>query len=163
MEKVNEILYATDLSATAKEAMSWTKSLADKYDAKITIVHIIPDLVEEINTFGTNRSFGTDRSKPSIGQERDDAIASKQEEILQLCKERLKDQPDCKIDLDHILVKVGKPVQEILKTVDSGKFDILIMGTHSKGLLSKVLLGSVAKGVVEQCSVPVLTVRLSSD
>ena len=157
MAKVDKILYATDLSETAREAMDWAKSLTDKYDAEMTIIHIIPDVAKEIDT------FGADRTKPSINQKRDESITSKQEEILQLCKQRQKDQPDCKIDLDHIFVKVGKPVEEILKTVDGGKFDILIMGTHNKGLLSKVLLGSVAKGVVEQCKVPVLTVRLSSN
>jgi nucleotide-binding universal stress UspA family protein len=40
---------------------------------------------------------------------------------------------------------------------------MVIMGTYSHGLLAKVLLGSVAKGVVEQCPVPVLTVRLSNN
>ena len=155
MEKVKKILYATDLSETAREAMDWAKSLTEKYDAEITIIHIIPDVAKEIDT------FGADRTKPSIDKVRDDAIASKKKEILQLCKERHKNQPDCKIDLDHILVKVGKPVQEILTTVDTGDFDMVVMGTYSQGLLAKVLLGSVAKGVVEQCKVPVLTVRLS--
>ncbi len=157
MAKIDKILYATDLSETAREAMDWAKSLTDKYDAEMTIIHIIPDVAKKID------SFGADRTKPSIADERDDAITSKQKEILQLCKERHKDQPDCKIDLDHILVKVGKPVQEILATVDNGNFDMVVMGTYSQGLLAKVLLGSVAKGVVEQCKVPVLTVRLSNN
>ena len=157
MAKVNKILYATDLSETAREAMGWAKSLTEKYDAEITIIHIIPDVVKKIDL------FGADRTKPSINNERDDAITSKQKEILQLCKERHKDQPDCKIDLEHILVKVGKPVQEILATVENGDFDMVVMGTYSQGLLAKVLLGSVARGVVEQCTVPVLTVRLSKD
>lgn len=155
MAKVNKILYATDLSETAKEAMEWAKSLTDKYDAELTIIHIIPDVTKEID------SFGADRTKPSIDKERDNAITLKQKEILQLCKERHKDQPDCTIDLEHILVKIGKPVRDILATVDNGNFDMVVMGTHSQGLLAKVLLGSVAKGVVEQCTVPVLTVRLS--
>jgi nucleotide-binding universal stress UspA family protein len=156
MKKVKKILYATDLSDAAREAMSWAKSLTAKYDAEITIIHIIPDAPKEIDT------FGADRTKPSIDKERETAIAAKQEEILQLCKERNKDQPECKIDLDHIIVKVGKPIQEILNTVDNGDFDMVIMGTYSQGLIAKVLLGSVAKGVVEQCPVPVLTVRLSN-
>ena len=155
MPKVQKILYATDLSETAREAMDWAKSLTDKYDAEISIIHIIPDIDKEID------AFGADRTKPSIDKERENAIMAKKNEILQLCKERNKDQPDCKIDLDHILVKVGKPIHEILSTVDNGDFDMVIMGTHSQGLLAKILLGSVAKGVVEQCTVPVLTVRLA--
>jgi len=49
LPEINKILYATDLSSTAKVAMSWAMSLAEKYDAAITVVHIMPDLIEETN------------------------------------------------------------------------------------------------------------------
>ena len=157
MSKINRILYATDLSKTAREAMDWTRSLAGKYEAEITIIHIIPDVDKKI------ASFGAGRTDPSISEERQKLIDSKKEEILRLCKERQKDRPDCKLDLDHILVKTGQPAKEILATVDSGHYDIVIMGTHGQGLISKLLTGSVAKRVVEECKIPVLTIRLSGD
>ncbi len=45
MSAVQTILYATDLSETAREAMKWTQNLAVKYEAEVTIIHVIPNNV----------------------------------------------------------------------------------------------------------------------
>jgi len=155
MSAIQKILYATDLSEAAKEAMKWTKDLAEKYEAEVTIIHVIPDSVSKELS-----SFGADRTAPSADQERTNLTDTKKEEIFALCQERQKDNLDCNIDLDHILVKTGQPVHEILATVENGDFDIVVIGTRGKGLIKKLLIGSVARQVVELCTVPVLTVRL---
>ncbi len=156
MSQINKILYATDLSETAQSAMTWARSLAEKYDADITIIHIIPELFKEITR------FAGDRSSPSINDERKKAINSKKDEILSICRKRLKDLPNCEIDLDNIIVNAGHPINEILTTADKGNYDIVVMGTHGQSKISKLLLGSVARGVVDECKVPVLTIRLPS-
>ncbi len=148
MSIIQKILYATDLSETAREGMRWTKDLAAKYEAEVTIIHVIPDNVSK-----ELASFGADRTAPSIDQERANLIDSKKEEILRICRERQKEQADCKIDLDHILVKTGQPVHEILTAVEGGNFDMVVMGTRGKGLLKKLLIGSLARQVVELCTV----------
>lgn len=158
MSTIQKILYATDLSETAKEAMKWAKDLAEKYEAELTIIHVIPDNVSK-----ELASYGADRTTPSIEEERASLISSKKEEILRLCRARQKDHPDCKIDLDHIFVKTGQPVNEILGTVEDGKFDMVVMGTRGKGLIKKLLIGSVARQIVELSTVPVLTIRLSAE
>ena len=135
--------------------MKWTKDLAAKHEAEVTIIHIIPDSVsKDID------SFGADRTAPSIDQERKDLIDSKKEEILRICRERYMGDEDCEIDLDHILVKTGQPVPEILAVAEDGTFDMVIMGIRGKGLIKKLLVGSVARQIVELCTIPVLTVRL---
>ncbi|MCK5516099.1 MAG: universal stress protein [Desulfobulbaceae bacterium] len=154
MSKISKILYATDLSETARAAMIWARSLADKYDADITIIHVIPQLYKDLDR------FGSDRHGPSLNDERSKAVDIKKEEILSVCKERLKDLPNCQITLDNILVKAGQPVQEILSTIHRGNYDMVVMGTHGQGKISKLLLGSVARGVVDESKVPVLTIRL---
>ncbi len=157
MSQISKILYATDLSESATPAMGWARSLAEKYDAEITVIHVIPDASKEIS------AFGADRKKPSISDERNAAISVKKEEILSLCKKRRADLPNCKLDLDHILIKLGAPAQEILAAVEDGAFDILVLGTRAKSLIDKVFLGSVARDVMSHCSIPVLTVRLQSE
>ncbi len=89
--------------------MKWTKDLAAKYEAEVTIIHVISDSVSK-----ELPSFGADRTAPSIDKERENLIDTKKEDILRICRERQKNYPDCKIDLDHILVKTGHPVHEIL-------------------------------------------------
>jgi len=55
--------------------------------------------------------------------------------------------------------KVGHPAEEIASYAESGKFDLLIMGSHGVGALKNLVLGSVATKVLAKCAVPVLLVR----
>lgn len=55
--------------------------------------------------------------------------------------------------------KVGHAGEAIAKFADSGKFDLLIMGSHGHGTLVNLVMGSVATAVLAHCKVPVLLVR----
>ena len=55
--------------------------------------------------------------------------------------------------------KVGHAGETISKTADSGKFDLVVMGSHGHGTLGKLVMGSVATQVLAHCKVPVLLVR----
>ena len=55
--------------------------------------------------------------------------------------------------------KVGPIGESIAKFADSGKFDLVIMGSHGQGALGNLVMGSVATEVLARCKVPVLLVR----
>ncbi len=55
--------------------------------------------------------------------------------------------------------KVGSAGTLIAKTADSGKFDLLVMGSHGHGALTNLVMGSVTTQVLAHCKVPVLLVR----
>jgi nucleotide-binding universal stress UspA family protein len=55
--------------------------------------------------------------------------------------------------------KVGHAGENIAKMAESGKFDLLVMGSHGHGALGNLVMGSVATQVLAHCSVPVLLVR----
>jgi nucleotide-binding universal stress UspA family protein len=54
---------------------------------------------------------------------------------------------------------VGHAGETIAKAAESGKFDMLIMGSHGHGALGNLVMGSVATQVLAKCDVPVLLVR----
>jgi nucleotide-binding universal stress UspA family protein len=56
-------------------------------------------------------------------------------------------------------VSMGRPVDHILTLVDEEKIDLVILGTHGRGLVGHLLIGSVAERVVRRSAVPVLTVH----
>ena len=58
-----------------------------------------------------------------------------------------------------LVVREGDPGVEIAHTATEGKFDLIVMGTHGRRLLTRALLGSVANKVLQSGSVPVLLVR----
>lgn len=55
--------------------------------------------------------------------------------------------------------KVGHAGETIAKAAESGKFDLVVMGSHGHSALGNLVLGSVATQVLAHCSVPVLLVR----
>jgi len=57
------------------------------------------------------------------------------------------------------LWKVGPAGETIARFADSGKFDLLIMGSHGHGALGNLVMGSVATQVLAHSKVPVLLVR----
>ncbi|MDM0034028.1 universal stress protein [Variovorax sp. J22P271] len=59
----------------------------------------------------------------------------------------------------ELVHKVGHPADEIAAHAESGRFDLLVMGSHGVGALKNLVLGSVATKVLAKCTVPVLLVR----
>lgn len=55
--------------------------------------------------------------------------------------------------------KVGHAADEIAAFAETGKFDLVVMGSHGHGALGNLVLGSVATKVLANCTVPVLVVR----
>lgn len=58
-----------------------------------------------------------------------------------------------------VLHKVGQPGEQIAKAATSGKFDLVVMGSHGHSALGNLVMGSVATQVLAHCEVPVLLVR----
>lgn len=54
---------------------------------------------------------------------------------------------------------VGSPADEIVRTAQAEKSQLIVMGTHGYGLVGRFFMGSVAQQVVAQCEVPVLLVK----
>ena len=60
------------------------------------------------------------------------------------------------LDAKHAVGSAGDLIAEL---AESGKFDLVVMGTHGHGALGNMVLGSVANRVVAKCKTPVLLVR----
>ncbi len=163
LPEVKKILYATDLSDNAKVAMGWAMSLANHYDASITTLHVMPDMVEEMS-LAMGYAAATDFVSKSLkeynkekGEELRRTIVDK---IKSACSEVHGDDSEaCRLDLNNVIVRVGHPVKEILAEATEGDYDLVVMGRRGRGIIDDVLLGSVARGVVQKCPKPVLTIR----
>ncbi|WP_257389513.1 universal stress protein [Tahibacter caeni] len=54
---------------------------------------------------------------------------------------------------------VGDPAELIARTATRGRFDLLVMGSHGRGVFRNLLLGSVVSKVLQSCKTPLLIVR----
>lgn len=89
----------------------------------------------------------------------DDLLRADAETAVELV-ERAAEAHDVPVET-HILE--GTPSREIVKFAERGHCDLIVMGTHGRGGIDRLLLGSVAEKVVRASKVPVLTVRIEGD
>ena len=157
--EIKKILYATDLSENARYAFGYAMSLANRYGAGISILHVLEDVSPFADSLVINM----------IGQKKWDELRdSNEKEVIDTIRERLgnfceevsRDLPECPFITDEILVKVGNPVDEILKQVGKRDFDMVVMGAHGQGFFEDAIMGSVSRRVVRRCKKPVLVIRL---
>ncbi len=165
--QIKKILYATDLSESAVHAFSYAVSLANMYDAGITILHVLAEFPGEefiVNMIDTdtweeikNRHYSEARDQ-LIGKKRDN-VAIK--EVLEAFSEEAKaDAKDQTFVTDETLIKTGAPAEIIVQTAKEQNCDLIVTGTHGHGTFADVFVGSTAKWVIKHSPIPVLVIRL---
>ena len=157
--EIKRILYATDLSENAKHAFTYAATIANKFDAKITVLHVL-ETIPSNTEWQIVEYLGEDRWKEVQKNKKQEFIESTKKSLNNFCEEMTSSFKSCPFLVDEIIVKEGIPVDEILKTVDSKNCDMVVMGTHGYGMLADALIGSNARRVVRRCKKPVMVIRL---
>lgn len=136
------ILVPFDGTPLAEDAL---EHALDTYpDADLTVLHVI-DYVEE--SYGAEVLVGS-RELRERAQDRSAAILADAESLAE--------EQDASITT---ATRIGDPVREIVDYADSHDVDMIVIGSHGRQLLGRVLLGSVAETVVRRAPSPVTVVR----
>ena len=169
---IKKILYATDLSESARHAFAYAVSLANLYGASITFLHAL-DEVPELVDKGVIGYIGAERweeIKKQHYQEAKETLTGKKRdhvpirEVLdQFCENAKSSHEDHDFITDEILVTKGHPADEILAQAEKRNCDLIVMGTHGHGMIEEALLGSTARRVVRRSKKPVFVVRLPDE
>ena len=165
--QIKKILYATDLSENSVHAFSYAVSLAKKYGANITFLHVLTEFPgEEFILNMINIDTWKEIKERHYSEARDQLIGKKRNhvamrEVLQAFSDEAKAvEEDQTFATDEILIKNGAPAEIIIETAIERNCDLIVMGTHGRGVIADVLIGSIAKRVIKQCPIPVLVIRL---
>jgi nucleotide-binding universal stress UspA family protein len=152
---VKKILYATDLSKNSIYAFYYAVDMARKYDAAILILNVI----EPISV----RAYGGQTDKMSLEQHKAsmEIIKNRLQTFCKKVEER--DGLACVSLVTKILVRVGDPIEEVLKAAEEEACDLLVLGKHSKGFLAQTFLGSVSRAVLDRAHKPVFLIPLPSE
>ena len=170
--EVKKILYATDLSESARYAFAYAVSLADLYNAAITIIHVLPEVpaLLDQSVIGYISAERWEEIKSQQMDEAKEALIGKKREHLaikealhQFSEDVKQQQKGAGFTTDEIIVERGNPVEKILKNAEERNCDLIVMGTHGQGTLADVMLGSTARRVVRRAKMPVLVVRLPEE
>lgn len=146
MVAIRHILVPTDFHDPASAALTYAQELARKFDSTLHLVHIVADPV--IYPWGTEMTTVPLMSVLTESeQQAGERLTAFARDITGL-PGRVKTG-----------TAIGTPVDQILKFIEDRNIDLVVMGTHGRGAVSHLLLGSVAERVVRRSPVPVLTVK----
>jgi nucleotide-binding universal stress UspA family protein len=160
--EITKILYATDLSETARHAYGYTASLANRYGAGVTILHVLEETSSYRDSLVMN-IIGEAKYKELRKANEKQAVEMIKTRLQTFCEEASAELPACPFITDNVVVKVGHPVEEIVNLAEKGDFDLVIMGAHGQGLLEDAMIGSTSRRVLRRCKKPVLVIRLPKE
>jgi len=153
--QIKKILYATDLSDNSAYVLRYAINSAKKHDAKIIILHVL-DIMP-----ATAKTDITEEKQHKIFKEKIAFTLDRIQKRLKIfCEKELKDDPECTERVESIEVREGFPAEVILSKADELNCDLIIMGTHGKGIIQHAFLGSTAKRVLRRTRKPVFIIPL---
>ncbi len=146
MISIRNILVPTDFSEPAGAALQYAAALAQEFGSQLHLLHVVPE--PYVYPWGTEMltlplaellTQSEDAAKERLGQ-----LAA----ALGPLAER-----------SHTSAAIGPPVNRILSYVADHAIDLVVMGTHGRGMVGHLLLGSVVERVIRRSTVPILTVH----
>ena len=138
----DSILIPTDGSAESAEAAEAGLDLAEELDAEVHAVSVVDAELVASTTYTT----GAAKNEERMHEEAEENAA----EVAEGARER---------GLEAVeVVETGIPAEKIVEYADEN-VDAIVIGTHGRSGMRRVLLGSVTDKVVRTASVPVVTVR----
>jgi nucleotide-binding universal stress UspA family protein len=135
------ILFPTDFSEASMRALPYVEAIARRYDSKVSLAHVVL-LPYSSGTLPIESLPPLEETLQSA--RRDLESAAENRHLRGLVKQTL---------LTH-----GNISSEILQMIRSHHFDLVVLGTHGRSALGKLMLGSVAEEVFRLSACPVLTV-----
>ena len=136
-----KILCPVDFSDTSMNAANNAINFASEAKAELTFIHIID--IQALQNIGDLSGGGINDLNLLIEEEK--PILSK-----------LKDECEKKGIKVKTVLTHGVPINVILETIKEDGHDLIIMGTHGKTGLTRLVLGSIAENVVRRSDIPVL-------
>ena len=156
--KIEKILYATDLSPNAAYALRYAMDSAVKHDAELVVLHAF----EQISPTAQAMLVYLDESRRQeiFHEHTGQTIDRIKERLNKFCEREFKDHPEYLDKVISIEVCEGFPAEEILSKAKELNCDLIIMGTHGKGIIANTFLGSTAKRVLRRTRIPVFIIPI---
>lgn len=145
MVAIQKILFPCDLTRHSAKILKYALGLADTFGSRLCILHVVQDLRNWAGLYMPHKR---------LDLEQKDVEEHARQSLIEFCL----DIPDARTKAEKRVVS-GDPAEEIIKSADAEKADLIVMGTHGRTGLEYHLFGSVAAKVVRLSPVPVLTIN----
>ncbi|MDW7760090.1 MAG: universal stress protein [Acidobacteriota bacterium] len=140
--KIMHILWATDFSDEAGNALKIAQAFAKAFGARLTALHVVPDYAPLLHEVVAAQVADFSRRVRELRK-------ATRKKIETEAKRR-------RITFKDILVESGSAPKKIVETAEKKKADLIVIGRKGLSAMEKVFVGSVANQVLRASSVPVL-------
>jgi nucleotide-binding universal stress UspA family protein len=146
MIKITSVLVATDFSPASESALAYGREFARTFGASLHVLHVVDNSMLLVGT----EAFGVDFAR----------VQTELETGAKSALDRVVTAED-RMQLKAVTaIRIGNsPAFEIAAYSKAHGIDIIVMGTHGRGVVGHLLMGNVAEKVVRIAPCPVLTVR----
>ena len=144
---IRTILAPTDLSAASLAVVRYAAKLAASLGASLHVMHVVGDSM-------SSAAFA--EMYTALPADYFEGLERSAQETLRACL------TDAEKQQAHVLMttQLGFPTEEIMKRLsDEPRIDLVVMATHGRGGVGRLLMGSVADKIVRKAPCPVLTLR----
>jgi len=131
---LRKMLLCTDFSDHAHRASEYAVSMAKEYGAELTLLHVLEDMPRSTDL----------ESAEKVAKQMEESIVPKARE-------------GCIV---KVMVRIGKPYQQIIQLALEAQTDLVVMGVHGRGALDTAIFGSTAYRVIQLGPCPVLAVHI---
>ena len=146
MPSFDKILYATDFSESSEHAFQYALSLAQKFQSRLIILHVINEPVDLRGFYVPHVSF------ENLEKEIEEGALKMMEKF---CASHVgADFTDYETE-----IVTGIPYEEILRRAEQENVSFIVLGTQGRSGIDHLLFGSTAERVVRKAKAPVVTVR----
>lgn len=147
MIAIKSVLVATDFSAPSNTAVNYARAMARAFGAELHVLHVFEPLwITSADVVGGGISLAT-----MIQGLEDTAKKQLEDTVTAEDRRELRAVP--------VMVTSESPSREIARYASEHKIDLVVIGTHGRSGLTRLLIGSVAEKVVRMAPCPVLTVH----
>jgi len=136
------VVVAVDFSDCSQDAVEYAFQIAKEFEVQMTLIH-----VEDLPSYSLDFNLTYLETQKEKRMQADKHM----KELCSLFEDK---------GITAACVQKVPPVQEaILKTIEENNANLLVMGTHGRTGLSRLLMGSVASGLLRKSTVPIVTVH----
>jgi nucleotide-binding universal stress UspA family protein len=157
LSSFEKILVPLDGSDHSKRALEAAIRVAERFKGGITLVHIYSSTVTPLTV--PEPTTLTPSGAPVVTSAEISRILEASREIgKKILQDGAQKTKSYGISVETEL-REGSNVQEIVKTANEGKFDLIVVGVKGVSKIRELLLGSVSLGIVKHAPCPVLVVK----
>lgn len=145
MAQIKRILCAIDFSEHSPAVADYARTFADAHGAEVIVLYVAPSLSQYVGFHVPPSSI-----ESFVGE----IVSGADKTMDAFLEENFPDRPAV-----QGRVLTGYAAEEVLRVAETEQADLIIMGTHGRKGIDRILFGSVAEKVVKSAKAPVLTIR----